>query len=159
MRFGEEYMYSMFSNQLLLDSIQENRRSRLYENADVNLVREGQDSMTTPWLGVWICDLTAIPAEIDDVVDETTRDLRYVGDLPRCLLFTLELEDPLKSGIYGDRGGMSMKTISPCSLSTCSNLWLTNYPNTEGVIPLSRQCHAKTACARTCVFRYRCKLL
>jgi hypothetical protein len=49
--------------------------------------------------------------------------------------------------------------VSPLTVLTCSNIYLTNYPNMEHVIPLSRRRRSTRTCAPIDVFRYRCKLL
>ena len=45
------------------------------------------------------------------------------------------------------------------AMSTCSNLYPTNYPNVEYSVLLSRRRRSTRACAPIDVFRYRCKLL
>ena len=101
----------MFGGQLLLYFVQVSRRPHFYEIANVILVHRGQDSMTMPRLGVWVCDLTILPVEIDYVVDETEGDVEYSGDLSHCLPFVVELDDPLSQvrGICGDHGGTGVK--------------------------------------------------
>jgi len=76
------------------------------QNPDIVPVRECQKSTITPWLGVWIRNPIIPPAEIDDVVDETKKDFKCVGDPPRCLPFAVELEDRLSS----QRNAATMET-------------------------------------------------
>jgi hypothetical protein len=54
------------SDQPLLDFVRVNGSPRLYGNADVILVREGQDCMTMPRLSVWIRDLIVLPGEMNN---------------------------------------------------------------------------------------------
>ena len=68
------------------------------QSPDIVLIHECQDSTITPRLGVWLCDPTStLPVETDGVVDETEGEFKYVSNLPRCLPFIVELDDPLSS--------------------------------------------------------------
>ena len=51
--------------------------------------------MTTLRLGVWICDLTVLPAEINDEVHETDGDVKYARppSLSTRLNVSLESEE------------------------------------------------------------------
>ena len=114
----------MFGGQLLLDFIQVDRWLHFYKVANIILVLEGQgSSMTMPWLGIWICGLTMHPVEIDNVVDEAKRDIKYISNLPHCLPPVVELDDPLSQvrGICSNHGGMG-EGMRPCSAAWCQHV-------------------------------------
>ena len=66
-------------------------------STNVVLVREGQDPMTTPRLGVRICGLTILLVDIDDM----TLNTHYL------------LDDPLSRvrGIRGNHSGIGVRKV------------------------------------------------